>query len=453
MCGSDHLAVVGTCQTVRNAGVSGTGKKKRIPCVLRWTANDPVAWEKAVGGSGEFGADWRDPLAFLGFLARTADAHKTRRKCEKGKVICYLKAQLHCATTAVERRRRNRHLWRRRRALARQRQVVFLREACEAKRSPVQRKRGNHFNWLRVFGQEPLSVAIRSFYADTFEIKVRAERELQLRAKNERILDWRRALDNGAQEIEVSPRDVWQCLARLKKGKSSPDGVTAEMLLALPEEQILCLARNIQVMFSSLIFQETWFRVMASLISKKPHPRGLNEFRPISCLTTFRKLLEYIWLLKTASHLLEDTEGAEAVFMIERCTELAREWNIPGFIAQLDLKKAFDRISHDSIAEMLCRKNLCPQLVAVHCSWWCCSSLEVRLGHVTSDRSISVDRGVPQGPPESPLVFVMVADEILGGLRPSRERRNFAWTCDEVSLSCLQTMYSCSLDPKLHLKP
>ena len=56
---------------------------------------------------------------------------------------------------------------------------------------------------------------------------------------------------------------------------------------------------------------------------------------------------------------------------------------------------------------------------------------------MTSDRCISVDRGVPQGAPESALVFVMVADEILGGLRPSWERRNFAWTCDAVSLSCL----------------
>ena len=35
------------------------------------------------------------------------------------------------------------------------------------------------------------------------------------------------------------------------------------------------------------------------------------------------------------------------------------------------------------------------------------------------------------------LVFVMVADEILGGLRPSWERRIFAWTCDAVSLSFL----------------
>ena len=44
-------------------------------------------------------------------------------------------------------------------------------------------------------------MAIRSFNADIFEIKAQAERELQLKAKNERILEWRRALENGAQEI------------------------------------------------------------------------------------------------------------------------------------------------------------------------------------------------------------------------------------------------------------
>ena len=106
VCDSDHLADVGTNQTVRNAGVSGTCKKKRIPCALGWTANDPVAWEKAVGGSGEFGADW--------LLACTADAHKTRRKCEKDQVVCDLKTPLRCATTAAERRRCNRLLWWRR---------------------------------------------------------------------------------------------------------------------------------------------------------------------------------------------------------------------------------------------------------------------------------------------------------------------------------------------------
>ena len=256
VCDSDHLAVVGTYQTVRNAGVSGTGKKKRIPCALRWTANDPVAWRKLLVALESLVLTGVTRWFFLVFLAR--------RKCEKDQVICDLKAQLQCATTTVERRRCNRLLWRRRRALARQKRVVFLREACEAKRSPVQRKRGNHFHWLRVFRQEPPSSATRSFYADIFEITVPAERELQLKAKNERILERRRPLDNGSQEIEVSQR------------KASPDGVTAEMLLALLEEQIVCLARNIQNMFSSLNFQETWFRVMASLVPKKKHIREVS---------------------------------------------------------------------------------------------------------------------------------------------------------------------------------
>ena len=80
VCDSDHLAVVGTYQTVPQRWYFWVrGKKKRIPCALRWTASDPVAWEKAVGASGEFGADWRDSLTLLGFLARTADAHKTCR--------------------------------------------------------------------------------------------------------------------------------------------------------------------------------------------------------------------------------------------------------------------------------------------------------------------------------------------------------------------------------------
>ena len=60
-------------------------------------------------------------------------------------------------------------------------------------------------------------MAIRSFYADNFEITAPAERELQLKAKNERILECREA-----QESRVRQREVWQCLARLKEGKVEP---------------------------------------------------------------------------------------------------------------------------------------------------------------------------------------------------------------------------------------
>ena len=149
----------------------------------------------------------------------------------------------------------------------------------------------------------------------------------------------------------VSGSLQWKCLGGLKKGKSSPDGVTAEMLLALPEEQIVRLAKNMQDMLSSLNFQETWFRVMASLIpKKKKHIREVStSSAPISWLTTFCKLLGDIWLLKLPpiswktlqTAIIPHRQGPEAVYMTDRCTELAREWSIPVCIAHLDLKKAF----------------------------------------------------------------------------------------------------------------
>ena len=128
---------------------------------------------------------------------------------------------------------------------------------------------------------------------------------------------------------------------------------------------------------------------------------------------------------------------------LKQCTWLsvARNWHVSG---------TFLCASRNSIS----RKHLIVFLTAalLKCyvaktfvlNWWLCSAaggaaalwkfIGVTLPPIAVSRSTG---SVPQGAPESPLVFVMEADEILGGLRPSWERRNFAWTCDEVSLSCL----------------
>ena len=92
-----------------------------------------------------------------------------------------------------------------------------------------------------------------------------------------------------------------------KKGKSSPEGVTAEMLLALPEEQISRLARHMQDVFSSLNFQETWFRVMASLIPKKNTSERSQRVPSHQLLDHISQTCGVHLVTETASHLLEDT--------------------------------------------------------------------------------------------------------------------------------------------------
>ena len=61
----------------------------------------------------------------------------------------------------------------------------------------------------------------------------------------------------------------------------------------------------------------------------------------------------------------------------------------------------------------------------------------VRLVHAVTEQPSIVDRGVPQGAPESPLVLVMVTDEILGGLRKKWASAGHGWKCENVDLTCL----------------
>ena len=100
--------------------------------------------------------------------------------------------------------------------------------------------------------------------------------------------------------------------------------------------------------------------------------------------------------------------------MIGHCTELAREWSILVYIAQLDLKKASDCISHDSIAEMFMSQK--PQSTTCGCALqlmvlqFCGSPFGTcyfRSLHPCGQEGCRREF-------ESPLVFVMVADEILG---------------------------------------
>ena len=81
-----------------------------------------------------------------------------------------------------------------------------------------------------------------------------------------------------------------------KVGKSSPDGVTAEMLKALPDPALISLARDFTRRLDTLDVPERWTDVNASLIPKIAVAHELKSFRPVSSLTAMRKLWGYVWM-------------------------------------------------------------------------------------------------------------------------------------------------------------
>ena len=132
-------------------------------------------------------------------------------------------------TVDSECQRLNRFIWRRRRTLRRQEHGLHLQEACQAKRSPVSANKSSH----------------------PFEEQTSSKSQTLWCWSSE--LSWLEARALGDRHIGFSAEDVGKYLKLLNKGKSRPDGVTAEMS-ALPNEQ----------MFSSLAFEDAWFSVMVS---------------------------------------------------------------------------------------------------------------------------------------------------------------------------------------------
>ena len=141
----------------------------------------------------------------------------------------------------------------------------------------------------------------------------------------------------------------------------------------LSNSQLTQLAQAITDMFSSLDFETQWTTVAASLVPKKPLPSKLSEFRPISSLSTMRKLLGYVWLAAMGdtqpnsfqTGFLRKTDASHGIFVLERASELAKEWKTPLFMAQLDLKKAFDHVQHSFATAALQHEGVSDQLISI----------------------------------------------------------------------------------------
>ena len=58
-------------------------------------------------------------------------------------------------------------------------------------------------------------------------------------------------------------------------------------------------------------------------------------------------------------------QPAEAVFVLTRVAELAREWASLVYVGQFDSRQAFDKIKHSAVIEALLDKQVPMQLIAL----------------------------------------------------------------------------------------
>jgi hypothetical protein len=133
---------------------------------------------------------------------------------------------------------------------------------------------------------------------------------------------------------------------------------------------------------------------------------------------------------------VEGGHAACGIFAISRAAELSREWDKRIFVAQLDLKKAFDRVTHSAVLRALKLQSASLQCMAVLSALLLQSEVSVSLGPFSSP-GIRLDRGLAQGAPESPLVFVMVTEMVLRRLLARWKTCGRGWCIDAFWLAAV----------------
>ena len=96
------------------------------------------------------------------------------------------------------------------------------------------------------------------------------------------VVDWRRDFETGTQPLHISAEILKTVIKKLKPGKGSSDGVTAEILRELDESNLEAMAAAINNLFLRSELPQTWSEITATLVPKLAVPSGPKDFRPIA---------------------------------------------------------------------------------------------------------------------------------------------------------------------------
>jgi hypothetical protein len=172
-----------------------------------------------------------------------------------------------------------------------------------------------------------------------------------------------------------------------------------------------------------------------TLIPKVASPQSLGDFRPISLLGCLYKLIAKVLaarLAKVVGELIPSTQSAflkgrqlvDGVVVVNEVIDFAKKSGRECLILKVYFEKAYDSVDWGFLDYMLCRFGFGEKWRAWMKACVCSGNMSVLVnGRPTEE--ICIKRGLKQGDPLAPLLFLLVAEGLGALMRRAVERGRF----------------------------
>ncbi|XP_024012343.1 uncharacterized protein LOC112086786 [Eutrema salsugineum] len=236
---------------------------------------------------------------------------------------------------------------------------------------------------------------------------------------------------NESLTREISEEEVRRALFSLNPGKApGPDGLTALFYQKFWGTIKMDLLQTIRDFFSSGKFDAQLNETNICLIPEGDKPREMTGFRPISLCNVSYKIISKILSLRLKKFLPDLISETQSAFVAGRLITdniLIAQENFHAlrsnpacrkkFMAvKTDMSKAYDRVEWSFLRALMEKMGFSPRWI----EWvmYCISSVSYKILLNGEPRGcIKPSRGIRQGDPISPYLFILCTEALVSQLR------------------------------------
>lgn len=264
--------------------------------------------------------------------------------------------------------------------------------------------------------------------------------------KEEKLSDVQKDFCEGKLKLE-------ECLQSLKTmaNNKSPgsDGLPAEFYKFFWQDIKVFLIDALNAAYKKGILSISQRRGLISLLPKKNKVLYyLKNWRPISLLNCDYKIAAKVIASRIKNVLptiinfdqtgfLKGRSIGENVRLIDSIINFTKLKDIPGLLLFVDFEKAFDTLEWSFIVKTLKYYNFGPSLISWVNTLYCDASSAI-LNNGWSSGFFSINRGVRQGCPLSPYLFIVCAEVLGSAIRRDHSIRGI----DILGVECKISQYA-----------